>query len=49
MCIYYDCNIRNQDDVFVLDVCFVFLCVCSHHYESEVVGVGVAVVRALDL
>lgn len=22
---------------------------CSHHYESEVVGVGIAVVRALDL
>lgn len=32
---------------FVL-FCFV-LCVCSHHYESEVVSVGVAVVRAPDL
>lgn len=30
-------------------VCCVSACVCSHHYESEVVSVGVAVVRALDL
>lgn len=25
------------------------MCVCSHHYEPEVVSVGVAVVCALDL
>lgn len=37
--------------IFCIDpyVCFVRMSVCSHHYESEVVSVGVAVIRALDL
>lgn len=39
-----------QDGVlYSVCACCVRICACSHHYESEVVSVGVAVICALDL
>lgn len=47
--IYYDCNIGHRNDVLCEPLGALCVRVHSHHYESEVVSVGVAVVCALDL